>query len=250
MALTNNDANETTRVDPPHADLSLAISGAVETVTVGDELTYQLLITNRGPRSATAVELANTLPSSVILVSSSELYSLDGDVMRWELGDIASGASKQVAITIATTEPGTLSNTATVNSELVDLIQDNNTATATSLVLGEAADNNVTFISFSGSGVIADIPFADEDILAFDASTNEWSIYFDGSNVGLTSYDINAFHIQSDGSILLSFDTNSRVGDLGLVRDSDIVEFIPSDHGVFTAGRFEWFFDGSDVGLS
>ena len=58
------------------------------------------------------------------------------------------------------------------------------------------------------------------------------------------------FCCRSDGSILLSFDANTNLGALGLVRDSDIVRFTPTAHGVLTAGSFDWFFDGSDVGLS
>ncbi|MFG0262562.1 MAG: hypothetical protein ACF788_09255, partial [Novipirellula sp. JB048] len=250
LNLTNNHASETTVVDPVHTDLSVTIHGAPETIAVGDELTYLLSITNHGPRTAPGVQLTNLLPASVELVASSDQYSFENDVVSWELGDIDHGATRQVTMTVATSEPGALSDTATVTSDLLDLTESNNTATATSLVLGEAAENDITFVSFSNSGVIAGIPFGDEDILAFNAATQQWSLYFDGSNVGLTSYDINAFHIQPDGSILLSFDTNSRIADLGLVRDSDIVRFNPTHHGVLTAGSFQWFFDGSDVGLN
>ncbi|WP_345319037.1 DUF11 domain-containing protein, partial [Novipirellula rosea] len=250
LTLANNDASETTHVDPPHADLSLTISGAAETVTIGDELTYQFSITNHGPEVATGVQLISPIASSVDLVSSSDAFTITDGAVSWELGDIASGQTRQVTLTVATTETGPLSNTATVASELADLNEQNNAATATSLVLGEAAENNVTFVSFAGSGVIADIPFADEDILAFDTVTGHWSMYFDGSQLGLGYYDVNAFHIAADGSILLSFDSTARVDEIGLIRDSDIVKFTPTHHGVLTAGTFEWFLDGSDVGLS
>ncbi len=37
---------------------------------------------------------------------------------------------------------------------------------------------------------------------------------------------------------------------LGWVDDSDINRFVPTSLGENTVGRFEWYFDGSDVGLT
>ncbi|MEZ5585171.1 MAG: Ig-like domain-containing protein [Candidatus Competibacteraceae bacterium] len=37
---------------------------------------------------------------------------------------------------------------------------------------------------------------------------------------------------------------------MGWVDGTDIIRFIPTSLGPTTAGRFEWFFDGSDVGLN
>lgn len=75
----------------------------------------------------------------------------------------------------------------------------------------------------------------------------------DGSDVGLSgssSRNIDAFAIQSDGSILLSVVSETSLPDVGSVDDSDIVRFVPTSLGSNTAGTFEWYFDGSDVGLS
>ncbi|MCB1814214.1 MAG: tandem-95 repeat protein, partial [Candidatus Competibacteraceae bacterium] len=93
------------------------------------------------------------------------------------------------------------------------------------------------------------ISFSNEDILRYDTDTDEWSMYFDGSDVGLSYSNVNAFHLQDDSSILLSFDAPKYIAGLGAVDNSDIVRFIPSSLGTTTAGSFEWYFDGSDVGL-
>jgi hypothetical protein len=74
-------------------------------------------------------------------------------------------------------------------------------------------------------------------------------MYFDGSDVGLATLDVDAFAPLSDGSFLFSFTTEGNVGTLGLVDDSDIVRFVPTSIGPVTAGTFEWYFDGSDVEL-
>ena len=91
--------------------------------------------------------------------------------------------------------------------------------------------------------------FKDEDILAFDTATGAWSMHFDGSDVGVTA-DLNAFYVQSNGSVLMSFQQSTSIGSLGAVDDSDIVRFIPTSVGANTVGTFELYFDGSDVGLT
>ncbi len=95
--------------------------------------------------------------------------------------------------------------------------------------------------------------FADEDILTYDTGTGTWSMYFDGSDVALSgsgARDVDAFYEMSDGSLLLSFTGATTIPDVGNVDDSDIVRFIPTSLGTFTSGRYEWYFDGSDVGLT
>jgi Concanavalin A-like lectin/glucanases superfamily len=97
------------------------------------------------------------------------------------------------------------------------------------------------------------LAFADEDIIAYDTTTGTWSLYFDGSDVGLggSGVDIDAFNIRPDGSILLSLTTDGvSIPGLGGIDDSDIVRFIPTSIGSTTAGTYEWYFDGSDVGLT
>lgn len=97
------------------------------------------------------------------------------------------------------------------------------------------------------------ISFADEDILAYDMDSDIWSMYFDGSDVGLSgssARDVDAFHFMPDGSILLSFVGATNIPNVGSVDDSDIVRFVPTRLGTTTAGAFELYFDGSDVGLT
>lgn len=103
------------------------------------------------------------------------------------------------------------------------------------------------------SSATGGLSFADEDIIVYDKTTGTWSMYFDGSDVGLggTEIDIDAFDIRPDGSILFSITTDGlSLPGIGAIDDSDIIRFIPASLGENTSGSFEWFFDGSDVELT
>lgn len=105
----------------------------------------------------------------------------------------------------------------------------------------------VVYIIARGSGSMDGISYTAEDILSFDMSTNEWELFFDGSTAGLPPKGIDAFHRMDDGSLLISLGAPGRVPGLGTVDDADIIRFVPSAGG---QGQFEWYFDGSDVGLT
>lgn len=108
------------------------------------------------------------------------------------------------------------------------------------------------YVSAATAGTVAGIAFADEDILRYEADTNKWSLYFDGSDVGLSSVNVDAFHIPGDAqnSILLSVNKWVVLAGVGLVKKGDIVKFTPTSLGTNTAGTFSWFLEGADVGLN
>jgi uncharacterized protein YjiK len=105
------------------------------------------------------------------------------------------------------------------------------------------------YVSPSSSGTVGGVAFADEDILAYNQSANTWSTYFDGSDVGLASFNVRDFHVNSDGSILFSLNTPTTLPGAGSIDGADIVKFTPTSTGTNTAGAFSLYFDGSDVGL-
>ncbi|MCA9985764.1 MAG: hypothetical protein KDE59_15770 [Anaerolineales bacterium] len=113
--------------------------------------------------------------------------------------------------------------------------------------------DTIIYVSSTSNGNAGGVAFADEDIIAYNMTTGSWSLYFDGSDVGLaggSGLDINAFHLLPDGSILMSVVTGGTLTGVGTIDDSDIVRFVPTSLGSNTAGSFEWYFDGSDVGLT
>jgi hypothetical protein len=99
-------------------------------------------------------------------------------------------------------------------------------------------------------------PIDDSDVVRFDASSlgattaGTFSMYFDGSDVGLTqsAADVDAFELLSDGRLVIS--TTGTVSVSGTsARDEDLLAFTPTSLGQTTVGTFALYFDGSDVGL-
>ncbi len=117
------------------------------------------------------------------------------------------------------------------------------------VIVGLQLEGDDVYISSNSDGLAGDIAYADEDILFYDLGVGEWVMHFDGSDVGIKATDLDAMHLMEDGSILMSFAQRINVAGFGKVDDSDIVKFTPTMTGADTAGTFEMYFDGSDVGL-
>ncbi len=125
-----------------------------------------------------------------------------------------------------------------------------NTAVPTATSTSPPSGSEIIYLSATGSGTAGSVSFSSEDIIAYDTSTGVWSMHFDGSDMGIGLNNLDSFLLQDDGSILMSFMRAQTIGTLADVDDSDIVRFVPTSLGETTAGSFEWFLDGSDVGLT
>ena len=112
-------------------------------------------------------------------------------------------------------------------------------------------------LSIDASATLGGISFTDADIIQFTPTSlgpntaGTFSMYFDGSDVGLTtsSEDIDALHVMSDGSLIISFIGNFSVPGVS-GADEDLARFVPTSLGPNTSGTWSLYFDGSDVGLT
>ncbi|MEQ1760930.1 MAG: phytase [Vicinamibacterales bacterium] len=122
-------------------------------------------------------------------------------------------------------------------------------AIATAAVSVNAAPSAVMYFSVDAAAIVGGLTVADEDVVATNGVT--FSMFFDGSDVGLDTAAIDALAVTSPNTLLLSF-VNPQVvpGIAGTVDDSDLVLFTATTLGDTTAGTFSLYFDGSDVGLS
>lgn len=112
---------------------------------------------------------------------------------------------------------------------------------------------SVIHLSPTAKLTLSGTTYEDEDILTYDETTGAWSLFFDGSDVGLTKADVSAFEFLGNDDIFLSLDKPMKdlPGLLGITADdSDILRFTPTSTGANTAGTFTIWFDGSDVELT
>lgn len=106
--------------------------------------------------------------------------------------------------------------------------------------------SNPLYLSMASNGSIGGVVFADEDILSFDGIS--WSVYFDGSDVGVGNQDLFAMSIVDADTILMAFTGSGTVNGVAFTP-RDVLQFDATSLGSVTAGSFSMFFNGIDVGL-
>ena len=116
-------------------------------VPIGDTFDYVITVTNNGPGTASNVTINDPVPANVSVVSANSSQgtcAAIGNVVGCNLGDLASGASATVTVTVLAEVEGTFTNIATLN--LTNPSQQ--TLTMTAQVTTTIAQN--TFVEGSG----------------------------------------------------------------------------------------------------
>jgi uncharacterized repeat protein (TIGR01451 family) len=159
----NNTSAVTTTItddDPAAAaDLSVLKTASAATVSVGDQLTYTIAVSNAGPAAATGVTVIDSLPGSVTFVSASATQgSCTGTTtVSCNLGTIASAAGATVTITVRGATPGTAVNEATVSATTPDPNTGNNTSTVTTTINGSTAPQSDMSLAKSSSAATVSV---------------------------------------------------------------------------------------------
>jgi hypothetical protein len=120
-----------------------------------------------------------------------------------------------------------------------------------------ALEDGTYLMTFDGSPKIHGVGrVPPQDVVQFapiwsDSGFGQFTPYFDGSDVGLTSSgeSIDALSLDENGNLILSTSGQATVNGLQ-AQDKDLLRFIPISLGGNTAGAWQMFFDGSDVGLT
>jgi hypothetical protein len=112
-------------------------------------------------------------------------------------------------------------------------------------------------MSFTAAGTVDGITVDDSDIVQFtptslgSTTAGSFAIYFDGSDVGLTTNgeDVDGIALDSAGNLVISTLGTASINGIGTLRDEDSATFVGT-LGASTSGTFSVTFDGSDVGLN
>jgi uncharacterized repeat protein (TIGR01451 family) len=124
------------------ANLSLTKTDSPDPVTEGSQLTYTINVSNAGPDEATNVVVTDNLSSRLDFVSATASSGScqaptgkgHGGKVTCSLGAIANAGTATVTIVVTPNKAGTVSNTASVTSEVPDPQANNNSDTEATTV--------------------------------------------------------------------------------------------------------------------
>ena len=175
--------------------LQLAKVAPAETIS-GDDLTYEITVTNDGAGALTSVVLTDILPAGLTYVSSSPEASVGADgTVSWLIDALDSEGSQTVSLVATTGEPGEVVNTTTAESSegASATAQATTLVTQSDLAITKTPDNDSTLLGQStvftiavtnnGNAIASNVVVADALPAAFQqvTSTPEGSFGEDGS---------------------------------------------------------------------
>ncbi|MFM9916333.1 MAG: IPTL-CTERM sorting domain-containing protein [Rhizobacter sp.] len=109
------------------ANLSVTLGGPSGALP-GDTVIYTLTVSNAGPQSATGVIANVTIPAGITVLAVPASCSAQTAAVACNLGEVASGASQSLALSVRIDAPASLS--ASLTSDVPDPVPGDNTVTA------------------------------------------------------------------------------------------------------------------------
>jgi len=166
------DVNPANNADPEvvaltSADLVITKTDTPDPVSAGGQLTYVITVQNNGPDTAQGIVVTDTLPPEVTFVPNSGTFlsgtgvitepAAPGDDVVINVGDLASGASAeiQITVTVADNAPGTINNVATVTSDPNNDPDLSNNTTNEETTVERTVDVAIAKSLAAGSSVVA-----------------------------------------------------------------------------------------------
>jgi len=151
----NNTDSDTDTVTAPatSADLMITKADRPDPVPTNATLAYTLTIRNSGPNTAQSVTVTDNLPAGVTFQSTSANgwnCTRSGQTVTCTRASMNPGTSSTISIYVkAPSQPGTITNTASVTSATFDPVPGNNSDSETTTVIQQ-----VTPAKWTGSGKI------------------------------------------------------------------------------------------------
>ena len=137
----NNVVTIVTTANPPVSDLSVGLTSAPGTATVGDHLVYTIAVTNNGPNTALDVVVTN-LPGAVNVISGFSstpgVPFMQNGMVICNLGNLSAGAAATLILVAVPTQTGPITNTASAGSLSSDPNLANNSATVVNTAVNPA----------------------------------------------------------------------------------------------------------------
>jgi uncharacterized repeat protein (TIGR01451 family) len=183
------------------------------TPTPGSTFNYTITVTNKGPQTATNVNVTDTLPSQVTFVAANSTCTSSSGIITCNLGNVAIGTKKiELRVTINGAATGTLVNTVSVNSTSFDVTPENAMFVSKfgSPGIGDGQLNNPFHLSVNNTGHIFVADFNNNRVQIFDASGN-FKAKFGTFGSGDGQLSIPADVISNSTHIIVADQGNHRV---------------------------------------
>jgi hypothetical protein len=220
------------------------------------DIKYTTVLPNVVPVVDAGADQTITLPAGVVLAgSATDSDGPDPLTILW------TGSGPGTVSFLDDADVGTTASFSTDGVYVLTLSADDGELSSSdevTVTVGVPGTAQLLYVSFTSTTSVPGIASSvrDEDIVVYDTGAGTWALYFDASDVGIGSSDLDAFHVRADGSVLMSF--SSAVSIPGLtggpdgttIDDSDVILFSPINTGEDTAGSFSFFLDGSDMDLT
>lgn len=220
-------------------------SGDATNVTEGGALDSYDVVLDSQPQIGTTVTIAvNTADGQ----TTTNLASLVFDENNWSTPQTVTVMAVDDDLVEGSPHFGNITHTATSTDGNYDGIAIN--SVTANILDNDTSTDTILYLSLKNSATLSGgLTVENEDIVDFNGTG--FGLFFDGSDVGLSSASLDAFAVISADEILMSFRSPETIpGISGTVEDSDIVKFTATGLGDTTSGTFELFLRGSDVGLS
>ncbi|TAL06609.1 MAG: DUF11 domain-containing protein, partial [Verrucomicrobia bacterium] len=154
---TLNNTSTVVTVVRGFANLGLSMTESQDPVTFGSNITYSIVVTNRGPSTATSVIVTNQIP-----VGFGYVAAFGGDVVPytnanaviWTLFGLANGGSANLALVLQAQTPGVTTNQAGGWAYEADPATSDNTVSLTTTI-GQLADVAIRSMTDSPDPVLA-----------------------------------------------------------------------------------------------
>lgn len=139
---SNNEDSLVTTVSPG-ADLQIQKTADPENINQNQNGEFVLVVTNNGPSVAENTSIEDALPSELEYISDDSGCVNTAGTVDCDLGNLTSGESRTVRITVRGLQNGVWTNTATTTSDTYDYDPGNNTSSA-DIIVAPTADLAIT----------------------------------------------------------------------------------------------------------
>ncbi len=141
------------------SDLSIQVRGP-DAANVGDSVTYQITVLNRGPGRAQAVSVNVPVPDGTEFVSADQNY--DQYSGAWSIGDLEVSQSSSMSLTVRASTPSGITCTARATSSSNDINPGDESGSAYTQVMEASTDQASEFSGPDISNVV-DNQYQDQD---------------------------------------------------------------------------------------